>query len=414
MNTSNTRPLAALLISTFMSALSTPSLAADTFSVTLDAPQHGKFEIHPALPADGRFPAGTMVTVTTHADPGYAFDSGYYSAPGRWGTMYYESMTPTFKVKVDKDLHIGASFIEASEVAHVDVRQDIVYAKPGVKTLKYDVFTPKGAKNLPIVVIIHGGGWQTNDENIMRALARELTRGGKLVAVSIDYRWAGKDDGDATANSMADLMDDVYGAVAHVMEHAREYGGDPTRIGLTGDSAGGHLSAAASLLVDKIGDGGFGRTPGVFEFKPSYLPKGKSAADVKKEMLVAIRAAAPSYGVFDVANLKHYSDDPKADDSWTAAIAPQRHIPKASERAVPQYLTRGTQDMLITDEMCRSFMNALMDAGQRVEYVQVGGANHAFFDWKPDEATKATFRKYGVYYAAEMKAFFLSVFNGTP
>ena len=43
------------------------------------------------------------------------------------------------------------------------------------------------------------------------------------------------------------------------------------------------------------------------------------------------------------------------------------------------------------------------------QYVQVGGAGHAFFDWKPDERTKATFMKYGVYYAAEMKAFFNSV-----
>jgi acetyl esterase/lipase len=409
MNTGQPHRIVAPFLLTFITAL--PAFAADTFSVTLDPPLHGKFQISPALPTNGRFPAGTVVTVTTRADPGFTFDSGYYSAPGRWGTMYYESMTPTFTVKITQDLHIGASFIEKSEVAHVNVRQDIVYAKPGVKTLKYDVFTPKGAKNLPIVVIIHGGGWQTNDENIMRALARELTRGGKLVAVSIDYRWAGTDDGDARANSMADLMDDVYGAVAHVMEHAREYGGDPARIGLTGDSAGGHLSAAASLMVDQIGDGGFGRTPGVFEFRPSYLPKGKSVADVKQAMRVAIRAAAPSYGVFDVANLKHFSDDPKADDTWIAAIAPQRHIPKASERPVPQYLTRGTRDMGITDEMCRSFTDALVDAGQRVEYVQVGGADHAFFDWKPDEVTKATFRKYGVYYAAEMKAFFLSVFD---
>jgi dienelactone hydrolase len=76
---------------------------------------------------------------------------------------------------------------------------------------------------------------------------------------------------------------------------------------------------------------------------------------------------------------------------------------------VPQYLTRGSRDPLIKDEMCREFMDALVKAGQRVEYVQVGGAEHAFFDWKPDARTKATFNQYGVYYAAEMKAFFASV-----
>jgi len=59
--------------------------------------------------------------------------------------------------------------------------------------------------------------------------------------------------------------------------------------------------------------------------------------------------------------------------------------------------------------MVKSFVDALVKAGQRVQYVQVGGAGHAFFDWKPDVQTKETFYKYGVYYAAEMKAFFTSV-----
>ncbi len=399
----------ALTLLPFTLVFAAPSFSAD-FKVTLDPPVHGKYQVSPPLPADGKYPAGTVVTVTTQPDAGYAFDSGYYSVPGRWGAMYYESMTPTFKVTVDKDMRIGASFVEKSAVDHVNVKQDIVYAKPGVKTLKYDVFTPKGAKSpLPIIVIIHGGGWETNDENIMRALARELTRGGKFVVASIDYRWAGKADGDATPNTMANLIEDVFGAVAHIQEHAKEYGGDPTRILLTGDSAGGHLSAAGSLMVDKIGERGFGKEPGVFEFKPTYLPKGKSVADVRKEMLAAIKGAAPSYGVFGGPFLNHYSDNPAADDSWKAAISPLLHIPKASERAVPQYLTRGTNDMLIRDEMVKSFMDELVKAGQRVQYVQVGGAGHAFFDWKPDAATKATFQQLGVYYAAEMKAFFESV-----
>ena len=59
----------------------------------------------------------------------------------------------------------------------------------------------------------------------------------------------------------------------------------------------------------------------------------------------------------------------------------------------------------------KEFVDALVKAGQRAEYVQVGGASHAFFDWKPDEGTKATFAKYGVYYAAAMKAFFESVLD---
>lgn len=385
------------------------SARAESFTVMLDAPAHGKLTVAPPVPADGKYEAGTVVTVTTQPEAGYVLDSGYFSVPGQWGQMYRESMTPTFKVTIDRNKHIGASFIEKSAVDHLNVTPDVVYAKPGVKTLKYDVYSPKGAKQLPCIVIIHGGGWVTNDEDVMRGLARELTKGGQFVVFSIDYRWAGKADGDATNNTMAHLIEDVYGAVAHIMEHAATYGGDPSRVGLTGDSAGGHLSAAASLMVDRIGDRGFGKTPGVFEFLPTYLPKNKSVPQVKAEMVAAIKAAAPSYGVFGGSWLNHYSDNPAADDTWKAAIAPINHIPQASVRAVPQYLIRGTRDPLIANAGVTEFVEALVKAGQRVEYVQVGGAGHAFFDWKPDAQTKATFAEYGVYYAAEMKAFFASV-----
>jgi hypothetical protein len=57
----------------------------------------------------------------------------------------------------------------------------------------------------------------------------------------------------------------------------------------------------------------------------------------------------------------------------------------------------------------KEFVDALVKAGQRAEYVQVGGASHAFFDWKPDARTKATFAQFGVYYAGAMKEFFISV-----
>ena len=126
-------------------------------------------------------------------------------------------------------------------------------------------------------------------------------------------------------------------------------------------------------------------------------------------MSKAIKAAAPSYGVFSGALLNTYSDNPAADQSWKDAIAPIVHIPQATERSVPQFLTRGTRDPLITDAAVKEFVDALVKAGQRAEYIQVGGASHAFFDWKPDETTKATFEKYGVYYAAAMRNFFLSV-----
>jgi acetyl esterase len=380
------------------------------FAVTVDAVTNGTLKLDPPLPADGKYPAGTVVTVTATPGAGYALDSGYYSTRGRFGQMFYESMASPFKVTIDQEKHVGASFIEKAKVDHLTVTQDVVYAKPGVKTLKYDVFSPKGARNLPCIVIIHGGGWAANTEDIMRGMARELTRDRKYVVFSIDYRWAQKGDGDATNNTMANLIEDVYGAIAHIQEHAGEYGADPAKIAVTGDSAGGHLSAAAINMAGKIGGGGFGKRPGVFEFRPTYIPKNKTVEQVRTDMMAAIRVAAPSYGVFGGTLLNHYSDDPAASDLWKDAVAPQSNIPDAKERAVPQYLLRGTTDPLIKDEAVKAYVDALVKAGQRVEYVQVGGASHAFFDWKPDERTKATFAKYGVFYCAEMESFFNSVF----
>jgi acetyl esterase/lipase len=400
-----------VFIAGLVALLCAAGLCAQTHSiaVTSEPPVHGRLQLTPALPADGTYPAGTAVAVATTPDTGYVLDSAWYSIPGRFGQMYHEGTARVFTVTLAQDTRIGASFIEESAVSHIDVTNDVVYAKPGVKPLKYDVYSPKGARNLPIIVIVHGGGWNANDEDIMRGLARELTRGGRFVAVSIDYRWSAKSDGDAKNNTMANLIEDVFGAVAHIMEHATEYGGDPTRIGLTGDSAGGHLAAFVSLAPNMIGSRGFEKEAGVFEFMPTYLPKGKSVEQVRTEMTAAIKAAAPSYGVFSPASLNTYSEDAAADPAWKDAIAPLTHIPKASERSVPQYLIRGTQDRLISDASVTEFADALVKAGQRVEYVQVGGAGHAFFDWKPNANTKATFAKYGVYYAAEMKAFFNSV-----
>lgn len=408
-NTMKSLRLKLLVLASATIIATTGSIFAQTINTIVDKPLNGTVTLDPVLPSDGKYPAGTVVTVTAKPDAGFVLDAVYFSQKGQWGQMFYESMSPVFKVTIDKEKHLGASFIEKSAVADINVTQDVFYAKPGVKQLKYDVFAPKGAKNLPCIVIIHGGGWSSNTEDIMRGLARELTKGGKFVVFSIDYRWARKLDGDATNNTMADIVGDVFGAIAHIMEHAQEYGGDPTRIGVTGDSAGGHLSALAATMCNKIGKGGFGKTKGVFEFMPSYIPKNKTVEQIRSEILASVKAAAPSYGVFGGNLLNHDSEAPEADDTWKEAIAPLSNIPNVSERAVPHYLTRGTNDPLIKDDAVKTYVDALVKAGQSTEYVQVGGASHAFFDWKPDANTKATFAKYGVYYAAEMKAFFTSV-----
>lgn len=108
------------------------------------------------------------------------------------------------------------------------------------------VYTPDAPGPLPILVYYHGGGWvigsiETHD-NTCRALAN-LT---PCIVVSVDYRLAPE------AKFPAGL-EDCYAATKWVAEHGSELGGDSSRLAVGGDSAGGNLAAAVSLLARERG-----------------------------------------------------------------------------------------------------------------------------------------------------------------
>ena len=393
----NTLALAATI------CLGASASAQETVKITLQPSPHGKVIVTPEIPADGVVKTGTVLKVVAAPDAGWVFDSAYT----RTGWMpYAERMYPIFEVVADKDMAIGASFVEPWRLEGYRTIQDVVYAKPGVKPLKYDVFIPNGAKNLPGIIIIHGGGWSSNTEDIMRGLARELINDGKYVVCSIDYRWLNQLDGDEVPVTMANLIEDCYGAILHIQEHAADYGMDPTRLAVTGDSAGGHLSASMATMVERIGDGGFGVKEGVYEYMPTYMPAGMTTAQAR-ESLKAIKAAAPSYGVFDVATLGYFVQG--LPDAAKSAVAPIENV-QPSSRPVAQFQVLGTKDNLIKPEPCQNYVKALEAKGHKAVLVMVEDAGHAFFDWKPDQMTKDTFAKYGVPYAKQMKEFFNEVF----
>ena len=260
-----------LILAALVSAATT--FAQDKVKVEIENTEGGTFTISPEIPSDGMVAKGTVFTVTAKPEKGYVFDCAFQGTKHQWGTFYNETNDNPGKIVADHNITIGAAFLPESNFKDIEVTKNVVYVKPGKKELKYDVYAPKKAKSLPIVVIVHGGGWSSNVEDIMRGMGREIAKSGRYIAVSIDYRFIGKGDGEETPVEMYQIIEDVYGAIAHIMEHAAEYGGDPTRIFITGDSAGGHLSAAAINFADYIGDGGFGRTAGVYEFKPAGREK---------------------------------------------------------------------------------------------------------------------------------------------
>ena len=377
------------------------------FRVTIGECTHGHIEVTPEIPAEGiELPKGTILSIKTFPDEGYAFECGYKAMNGMFA-FFDEITQPEFEVTVDGNCSVGASFVEPERLEGYTRIEDVVYAQPGVKPLKYDAYIPDGAHKLPGIVIIHGGGWRMNCEDVMLGLARELVKDGKYVVFSIDYRWNGNADGDEVPNTMTDIIEDCYGAILHIQEHAKEYGLNPKKLAVTGDSAGGHLCASVATMIERVGNGGFGEKEGVYEYLPTYMPKGMKAKKARKKLL-AIKAVAPNYGVFSTSGLQRFLTNLPEDGQ--KALAPLDNIPSPKKRKIPHWINRGTEDNLITDESTMEYYDALKAAGQEVYYIKVPGAAHAYYDWKPDSVTKETFDKYGAPYARQMEDFFNTVF----
>src|SRR5437588_2766132 len=97
-----------------------------------------------------------------------------------------------------------------------DVKRDIPYADPAQNRQVLDVYAPKGAKDLPVVFWIHGGGWQTGDKSEVQEKPRAFTQRG-FVFVSTNYRLLPKVD-------METIIRDVAKSLGWVHKHIAEHG----------------------------------------------------------------------------------------------------------------------------------------------------------------------------------------------
>ena len=105
------------------------------------------------------------------------------------------------------------------------------------------VYTPAGAAGpLPVIVYFHGGGWVIGDRDVYDAGARGIAREGQAVVVSVDYRLAPE-------NKFPAQHDDALAAYRWALANAASIGGDPARVGLAGESAGGNLAVVTAIAA---------------------------------------------------------------------------------------------------------------------------------------------------------------------
>jgi acetyl esterase/lipase len=128
--------------------------------------------------------------------------------------------------------------------ANVEAVRDLLYVESSTdEKHKLDIYRPRGAAKRPVLFFVHGGAWRNGDRRLYPALGNRIAREDYVVVVP-SYRLAPK-------NLWPAQIDDVSAAFAWTVRNIAQYGGDPNRIVLAGQSAGGHL---VSLLATRSKD----------------------------------------------------------------------------------------------------------------------------------------------------------------
>lgn len=240
----------------------------------------------------------------------------------------------------------------------------VPYREVDGQTLTLDVIVPKGEGPFPVLVYFHGGAWVWGSPATHRKLTFRLAEQGFLT-LSVDYRLAPEHPFPAGFN-------DCVHAIHFAAHNAGRWGGDPDRLVLAGDSAGGNLAAAAAIeLAHAVG-------------APS------------------VRAVALLYGVFDFTGA-----DPIADDLTSlltdAYLGGERSLvedPRVSPilKAAdlpPAHIAVGSADPLMED--ADALRSALTRAGNVHEYQVYEDMPHAFMQMEFLPAARTGIRRMALF-----------------
>jgi acetyl esterase len=155
-----------------------------------------------------------------------------------------------------------------------------------------DIYTPTKTRGpLPVVLYVHGGAFMMLSKDTHRVMGIKIARKGYLV-FNINYR-------QGPRHRFPEPLEDAAAALLWVQARAASYGGDPTRIAIAGESAGGNLVTALAVAASTRRPEPYARR--VFDAQP------------------AIRAVIATYPYLDFAGVDRHLEDPRY-TAWTRRL----------------------------------------------------------------------------------------------
>lgn len=225
--------------------------------------------------------------------------------------------------------------------------------------LKMDIIYPQETFDgiMPCIVWICGGAWIQMDRHAHLPNFIELARAGYVIA-SVDYR-------DSNYVTFPGQLEDIKAAIRYLRAHAERYRIDPDRIGVMGESAGGHLTGMTAVTGDRkeFDKGAYlDFSSEVQAACPWYMP-----SDFTK-----FPKRAQSSGLLPESRLlgKDVEQDPTATDISN----PLLYI---SDNTPPIMMIHGTDDQVVPFNQSELFYDELIRQGKSAELVAIEGANHA-------------------------------------
>ncbi len=327
-------------------------------------------------------------------------------------------------------LAISSSAFADHPIKHV---RDLVWASPKGFDLTLDIAVPdvktkKGAK--PVLVIFHGGGWLLNTKSIMTDLADTIASRTDIITVNVNYRLLSDVNNTTTVN---ELVEDAMGAVVWVRENIKRYGGDPDKIAVTGDSAGGHLAAMVLHAGRNLDSDGFAKKP--LGFKPSYLPKGVTAESIAQKDGLKIQAAILSYAAYSLVDIAKGNFETDSNPFWKwsnakargvfgnainvndnpdyyEAVSPNRYLKDAKDYQLPpQFVLVGELDKMTTPALAQAYVDQLKALNQPVQLKVYPQKGHGFLDAGCNDYNNGCFKDLSEPAVTDMVAFLNDVFK---